>query len=57
LNLLLIPKFGALGAAIASSTALSAWNLAMMFYVRRKLGLDATALGRAPVGTWPGAGG
>jgi O-antigen/teichoic acid export membrane protein len=57
LNLLLIPKFGALGAAIASSTALSAWNLAMIFYVRRKLGLDATALGRAPVGTWPGAGG
>lgn len=48
LNLILIPWFGALGAAIASSAALSAWNLAMVFYVRRAFGIDATALGRAP---------
>jgi O-antigen/teichoic acid export membrane protein len=48
LNLLLIPWLGALGAAIASSAALSAWNLAMVFYVRRAFGIDATALGRAP---------
>jgi O-antigen/teichoic acid export membrane protein len=48
LNLLLIPSFGSLGAAIASSAALSAWNLAMAVYVRRALGIDATALARPP---------
>lgn len=47
MNLLLIPKWGALGAAISSSTALAAWNLAMTVHVRRKLGIDATAVG------WP----
>jgi O-antigen/teichoic acid export membrane protein len=46
LNLLLIPLFGALGAAIASSATLSAWNLAMVVYVRRVFGIDATVLGR-----------
>jgi O-antigen/teichoic acid export membrane protein len=49
MNLLLIPRFGALGAAISSSTAVCVWNLAMAFYVRRKLGIDATALGRPAV--------
>ena len=46
LNLLLIPRFGAVGAATASSVAMSTWNLAMAFWVRRELGIDATALGR-----------
>jgi O-antigen/teichoic acid export membrane protein len=49
MNLILIPRFGALGAAIASSTALSSWNIAMVFYVRRKLGIDATAIGRRTI--------
>ncbi|MES2119077.1 MAG: oligosaccharide flippase family protein [Pseudomonadota bacterium] len=46
-NLLLIPRFGALGAAIASSSATAAWNLAMLVYVRRTLGIDASALALA----------
>ena len=46
LNLLLIPLFGAVGAAIASSVAMSTWNLAMAYWARRELGIDATALGR-----------
>jgi O-antigen/teichoic acid export membrane protein len=44
LNLLLIPRFGAVGAAIASSSATAAWNLAMLFYVRRTTGIDASAV-------------
>jgi O-antigen/teichoic acid export membrane protein len=44
LNLALIPRFGALGAAIASSSATAAWNLAMLAYVRRRLGIDTSAL-------------
>lgn len=46
INLLLIPALGAIGSAIASAAALSTWNLAMAAYVRRKIGVDATALGR-----------
>ena len=48
LNLLLIPRFGALGAAVASSSALAAWNLAMLAYVRRVMGIDASAIGLSP---------
>jgi O-antigen/teichoic acid export membrane protein len=44
LNLLLIPRFGAVGAAVASSSATAAWNLAMLVYVRRVIGIDASAL-------------
>jgi O-antigen/teichoic acid export membrane protein len=44
LNLLLIPRFSAVGAAMASSTATAAWNLAMLIYVRRTMGIDASAL-------------
>jgi O-antigen/teichoic acid export membrane protein len=44
LNLVLIPRFGAVGAAIASSSATIAWNFAMLIYVRRAIGLDASAL-------------
>lgn len=50
LNIALIPSLGAIGSAIASSVALVAWNLAMSLFVRRKLGVDATALGRPPAG-------
>jgi O-antigen/teichoic acid export membrane protein len=48
LNLLLIPRFGALGAAVASSSATAAWNLVMLVYVRRTIGIDASALALAP---------
>jgi O-antigen/teichoic acid export membrane protein len=45
LNLVLIPQLGLVGAAVASSTGLCAWNLAMLVYVRRTFGIDASALG------------
>lgn len=48
LNILLIPRFGAVGSAIASASALSFWNLAMLIYARRAIGIDASAIG-APV--------
>lgn len=48
LNLLLIPRYGAVGAAIASSSATIAWNLVMLVYVRRTIGIDASALSLAP---------
>lgn len=48
LNLLLIPRLGIEGAAIASATALSCWNIAMLIYVRRTLGIDASAIGLQP---------
>jgi O-antigen/teichoic acid export membrane protein len=51
LNLLLIPRFGAVGAAIASSSATAAWNLAMLVYVRRTIGIDASALALGPKST------
>jgi len=50
LNVLLIPPLGIIGAAIASSSALSFWNLAMLLYVRRALGVDASAFGSRPRG-------
>ncbi len=47
-NILLIPRLGATGAAIASSLALATWNLVMAIYVRRRIGIDATAVGMPP---------
>ena len=44
LNFLLIPRFGIEGAAGASTTALALWNLFMAVYVRRVIGIDATAI-------------
>lgn len=44
LNLLLIPRYGAVGAAVASSSAMAAWNLVMLVYVRRTIGIDASAI-------------
>jgi O-antigen/teichoic acid export membrane protein len=48
LNLLLIPRFGVVGAALASSAATIAWNLALLIYVRHTIGIDASALALAP---------
>ena len=49
LNVLLIPRLGFVGAAIASSSALAFWNLAMLAYVRHVLGIDASAINLSPV--------
>jgi O-antigen/teichoic acid export membrane protein len=48
LNVLLIPAFGAVGAAVASSSATAAWNLALLVYVRRTIGIDASAVALPP---------
>jgi len=48
LNLVLIPRFGIIGAAVASTSALSFWNVAMLIYVRRTIGIDASAIGLRP---------
>jgi O-antigen/teichoic acid export membrane protein len=48
LNVILIPRLGVIGAAIASSSALAFWNLAMLAYVRRVMGIDASAVGLKP---------
>jgi O-antigen/teichoic acid export membrane protein len=45
LNVLLIPQWGAVGAATASSAGTISWNIAMLILVRRHLGIDASALG------------
>jgi O-antigen/teichoic acid export membrane protein len=48
LNVLLIPRLGFVGAAIASSSALGCWNLIMLINVRQVLGIDASAIGLSP---------
>lgn len=45
LNLLLIPRLGIVGGAIASASGVAFWNLAMLVYVRINLGIDASAIG------------
>jgi O-antigen/teichoic acid export membrane protein len=42
LSALLIPHFGLLGAAVASSMSVAAWNLIMVYFVRRRLGIWST---------------
>lgn len=39
LGVLLVPKFGMLGAAIATATATVAWNLCALIFVRKRLGI------------------
>ena len=48
-NLLLIPRYGAVGAAVASTVATASWNIAMLIYVRRTIGIDASAVALTPV--------
>ena len=45
LSALLIPPFGMVGAALASTTSLIAWNLILVVRVRQRLGIDSTCLG------------
>lgn len=42
LNLVLIPPFGMVGAALATASSIASWNVAMAVHVRRKLGLTPT---------------
>ena len=44
LDIILIPRLGAVGAGIASSTALTTWNLAMLIYVRVRTGIDSSPI-------------
>jgi O-antigen/teichoic acid export membrane protein len=46
LNLLLVPSFGLLGAAVATAVSLVTWNVLLWFAVRRRLGVDSSAVGR-----------
>ena len=48
LNLVLIPRLGLTGAAIATTIATAMRSLVLSLYVRRLLGYDATAFGRPP---------
>lgn len=48
LNLVLIPRFGIIGAAVASASAMCASNLAMLIYVRWTLGIDSSAIALPP---------
>lgn len=53
LNLLLIPAFGLEGAALATSVTLGLWNVLLWRAVRRRLGIDSTALGGHPTAPSP----
>lgn len=46
LNLALIPRFGIEGAAIATAVSLILWNLVMVTWAVRHLGINPTLLGR-----------
>lgn len=46
LNLFLIPKWGASGAAIAAASSLIAWNIMLAAFVWRRLGIVMTAFAR-----------
>ena len=44
LNAILIPRMGIVGAAIATAISTVAWNLLLVWFIRRRFGLDPTAL-------------
>ncbi|MDH3628764.1 MAG: flippase [Acidobacteriota bacterium] len=45
LNIVLIPRFGMLGAAVATASSTILWNIALVLRARRRLGLDPSVLG------------
>ena len=45
LNLMLIPRYGILGAAVATTTSMMLWNGMLVFQVWYKLGIDPTIFG------------
>jgi O-antigen/teichoic acid export membrane protein len=44
-NVTLVPRFGLLGAAAANAAGLASWNLAVLVYARRRIGVDPSLLG------------
>jgi O-antigen/teichoic acid export membrane protein len=46
LNFLLIPPWGIDGAAIATSSSMVIWNIILMWFVWKRLGIFSTALGK-----------
>lgn len=42
LSVVLVPKFGMLGAAVAATTSTIAWNVVALWYVRTRLGINPT---------------
>jgi O-antigen/teichoic acid export membrane protein len=45
LGFVLIPRFGAEGAAFASAATMIVWNVLLAIRIRQRLGMDSTALG------------
>lgn len=45
LNMVLIPLWGVIGAAIATSAALIIWNILLVYWVYKRTGLRTTAIG------------
>lgn len=45
LNALLIPLYGTIGAAIATSISVVLWNLVLWFFVRKSIGIESTVIG------------
>jgi O-antigen/teichoic acid export membrane protein len=50
---LLIPGYGANGAAVAAAVSLLVSNLVMVVMTRRTIGIDSTVIGRAPTAAKP----
>ncbi|ASK33667.1 flippase [Alloalcanivorax mobilis] len=46
LNALLIPVYGIIGAAIATSISVVLWNLVLWYFVRKSIGIESTVIGR-----------
>jgi len=44
LNVLLIPLFGLTGAAVSTAFTMILWNIAMLIYVQRRLGINSTII-------------
>jgi len=49
LGVLLVPRLGAVGAAISATIASAAWNLLLWRYARREIGVDSSVLGLPPL--------
>ena len=47
LNFLLIPRWGASGAAVATGVSVAIWNIVLAAFVYRRLGLNTTVIRRA----------
>lgn len=45
LNAALVPRYDALGAAVATTISVMTWNVLLLYWVRKRLGLKASVLG------------